>query len=41
MTLAGGGERGGSMAAEVSTSLHVEELREGTVLKDSIDKHTN
>ena len=37
--LAGVGGRGGSMTAEVSTGLHVEESREGTVLKDSMDKH--
>ena len=37
--LAGVGRRGGSTTAEVSTSFHVEESREGTVLKDSMDKH--
>ena len=33
------GGRGGSMAVEVSTGLHIEEPREGAVLKDSTDKH--
>ena len=37
--LAGREGRGGSTAAEVSTGLHVEESREGIVLKDSMDKH--
>ena len=31
--------RGSSMAAEVSTGLHVEESREGVILRDSMDKH--
>ena len=31
--------RGGSMAAEVSTGLHIEESREGVVLRDSTNKH--
>ena len=36
---AGIGGRGGSTAAEVSTSLHVEELQEEFILSDSIDRH--
>ena len=37
--LAGIGGRGGSMAVEVSTGLHVEESREGVVLQDSTNKY--
>ena len=35
----GVGGRRGSTTMEVSTSLHVEESREGVVLEDSTDKH--
>ena len=38
--LVGGEGRGGSTAVEVLTSLHIEESREGLVLKDSTYKHT-
>ena len=37
--LAGMGGRGGRMAAEVSTSLHVEELQEEFILTDSMDRY--